>query len=78
VLAVLAIVVAFVLLVGFAIHKMNPDKLRIYGESKLAKFGLEIGRSGQPRGPDEPGNPTGAELPHVPELPREERRELEV
>ena len=64
VLAVLAIVVAFVLLTGFAIHKMKPDKLRIYGESKLAKFGLELGRSGEP------------ELP--PELPPDDRRELEA
>ena len=38
--SVLAIVAAVALLVGFAIQRMNPDKLRIYGESKLAKFGL--------------------------------------
>jgi hypothetical protein len=64
VLAVLAIVAAFVLLIGFAIHKMKPDKLRIYGESKLAKFGLEIGRSAEP------------EQPPVPEP--DDRRELEA
>ena len=46
-LVVLAIFAAVALLVGFAIHKMKPDKLRIYGESRLAKFGLEISRSGQ-------------------------------
>jgi hypothetical protein len=72
VLAVLAIVVVFALLIGFgafAVHKMKPDKLRIYGESKLAKFGLEIGRSA------EPGVP---EKPHVLELPPDDRRELEA
>jgi hypothetical protein len=75
VLAVLAIVVVFALLIGFgafAIHKMNPDKLRIYGEAKLAKFGLEISRSGKT---DKPGPP------HVlPELPRgdDDRKEIEA
>lgn len=67
-LAVLAIVVVFALLIGFgafAIHKMNPDKLRIYGEAKLAKFGMEISRSGKT---DKQGQP--------PE--RDDRRELEA
>jgi hypothetical protein len=67
VLAVLAIVVAFVLLTAFAIHRMKPDKLRIYGESKLARFGLEIGRSGRTDEPEQP-----------PELPRDDRREIEA
>ncbi len=51
VLAVLAIVAALVLLVGFAafaIHKMKPDWLKINAESRLAKFSMEIGRSGEP------------------------------
>ena len=51
--SVLAIVAAVALLVGFAIQRMNPDKLRIYGESKLAKFGLEISRSGKTDKPRE-------------------------
>jgi hypothetical protein len=46
--AYVVIMILAVLCFGaFALHKMNPDKLRIYGESKLAKFGLEISRSGK-------------------------------
>jgi hypothetical protein len=48
VLAVIAVIAVTALLIGlaaFAIEKMKPDKLRIYGESKLAQFGLEITRS---------------------------------
>jgi hypothetical protein len=74
VLVVLAIVVAFALLIGFgafAIHKMKPDWLKINAESRLARFSMEIGRSGKPA---EPGQP------HVPELPRggDDRKELEA
>ena len=50
-LAVLAIVAALVLLVGFAafaIHRMKPDWLKIKAESRLAKFSMEIGRSERP------------------------------
>jgi hypothetical protein len=75
VLAVLMIVVAFALLVGFGafvVHKMKPDWLRINAESRLARFSMEVGRSGQPREPAEPAEPG------VPELPRDERRELEA
>lgn len=47
-LAVIAVIAVTALLIGlaaFAIEKMKPDKLRIYGESKLAQFGMEITRS---------------------------------
>jgi hypothetical protein len=44
-------VVVVALLAAYAIRRMNPDKLRIYGESKLARFGLEISRSGKAEKP---------------------------
>lgn len=53
-LAVVAVIAVIALLIGlaaFAIQKMKPDKLRIYGESKLAKFGLEISRSAKVEAP---------------------------
>jgi len=58
VLAVLVIFAVVALLTGFgafAIHKMKPDWLKINAESRLAKFSMEIGRSGEAGKPlDEP------------------------
>jgi hypothetical protein len=54
VLAVLVILAAVVLLTGFgafAVHRMKPDWLKINAESRLAKFSMEIGRSGEPGKP---------------------------
>jgi hypothetical protein len=56
VLAVLVILAAVALLTAFgafAIHRMKPDWLKINAESRLAKFSMEIGRSGEPDRPHE-------------------------
>lgn len=55
-LAVLVILAAVALLAGFgafAVQKMKPDWLKINAESRLAKFSMEIGRSGEPGKPRE-------------------------
>lgn len=38
-------VIAFLFFGAFAIQKMNPDKFRVYAESRLAKIRIEISRS---------------------------------
>ncbi len=73
VVVAIVIVAALALLVGFgafAIQKMKPDWLKINAESRLAKFSMEIGRSGRPEEP--------RDQPRELEAGRDRPRELEA